>query len=421
MRKKQKSLFDIILLSCSVICAFIIGFYVYYHFFVKDKVIGVNYIDNQIPIDIVEKADNLTQEEIDYYEDRMLFNVNYYSNDKNNGIELQEMRLDYFTDYSLEINSCRSTGMQYIGDFETYKHKVGSETEANNRVVEDFYYYDTTNMISWNGGRVATQLNRNAVLIIKLYDSKDNCVKPFSFQLTGNYAKYGRFLFWTFETEHHWYDYGDVFADVMNAVKTNSQGYGDYYVKLDLSEYFTVNEYDKDTGKYVADRTADIIKNYAVLKFHYDENGAVNANQSLFSQIECNRNYGITEVDTTYWQAKTIYNLTNSSLQLRYSDVYHGYIASLSMDNKRILNNSITNITIDLDTTKNIVGIDYNGFENVKIETLTLISSKNENITFYLLDSSLRNTEIETLRKPSNIILNVSETAINNEYTGVTI
>ena len=68
------------------------------------------------------------------------------------------------------------------------------------------------------------------------------------------------------------YNYLNVFADCMQAIRSNSAGYGDYYITVDLSEYFTIRELDEH-GKYKQDDVTDIIKNYSVLKFHYDENG----------------------------------------------------------------------------------------------------------------------------------------------------
>lgn len=410
--------------NCCLVFLAVIGvmvsiIYAYYHFFVKDTTIGVNYVGEQIPIDLMEKAEDLTEEEIDYYENRVLFNVNYYSNDKNNGIELQEMRLDYFTDYSLNLNACRSTGMQYLGDFETYTREVNSESEANRRVVEDFYYYDTTNMVSWTGGKVATQLNRNAMLIIKIDD------RAFSLQLTGKYDTYGRLwgFLWNVKQSTTYYDYGDVFADVMNAVKSNSRGYGDYYITLDLSVYFTVNEYDTETGKYVADRTTDIIKNYAVLKFHYDENGARNSTQSLYGIIACNPSYDVEDrnVDTTYWQERMVYTLTNKDLIYRYSETYDGYFVSLSMDMKTLfadMPRAKVNVSINTQYNDyNIVGIDYNGFENFEIDTLTIKSTSAT--TFHLMDKSLSNTSLQKLKHSNNITFDIAENAVDSEYSEV--
>ena len=421
--------------NCCLVFLAVIGVcislaFCYYHYFVKDKTTGVNYISDQVPIDLVQNAEDLSSEQLSIYEDRVLFNVNYYSNAKNNGIELQELRLDYFTDKSLMTTTCRSTGMQYLGDFQTYETSVWTKDEADNKVVKDFYYYDTTNMISWSGGNIATQLNRKQLLTIKI----DN--RPFQIQLTGEYRTWhyksktfiGRWLGFDSYTDTY-YDYGDVFYDVMNAVKSNSAGYGDYYITVDLSKYFTVYEYNENTGKFVEDTTSDVVKNYAVLKFHYDENGARNSTQSLFGIIECNSKYDIVEdkIDTTYWQERMLYTLTEKDFNYRYSDVYNGYFASLNLDTKKMfadMPRAKVNIILNLqsqylkDNKINIVGFDYNGLENFEIDTLTIAG---ESQTFYLLEKSLYNTNLQTLKYSSGITFDFSYDAINNEYTGVVL
>ena len=86
-----------VLLACIgvvVICAF-----AYYAIFNEDITIGVNNINDQVALDIIEKiekADDLTQEQIDKYKDRYFMNFNYYDNSKKNGVELAELRFDYF-------------------------------------------------------------------------------------------------------------------------------------------------------------------------------------------------------------------------------------------------------------------------------------------------------------------------------------
>ena len=42
--------------------------YLYVHFFDNTITTGTNYIDNQTPVDLVEKEEDLTQDQIDYYE-----------------------------------------------------------------------------------------------------------------------------------------------------------------------------------------------------------------------------------------------------------------------------------------------------------------------------------------------------------------
>ena len=404
---------------CFVSVCIIIAF-VYYHFFVKDITIGVNNINDQVAVDIV-KDEDLTPEQKNEFEERWFMEASYYSNDKENGIELQELKYNYFTGYNLTQDEYRSTGMQYIGDFATYVEEVGSEKEAQQSVLSEFYYYDTTNGITWSGfkgqyGSVATTLNREQVFIIKI----DN--RPFSIQLTGQYDIYGKLFgfLWNVKKATVFFDYGDVFDCVFTAIKSNDKGYGDYYITLDLSQYFSIKEYDTESKKFKEDDVTDIIKNYAVLKFHYDENGARNSTQSLFGSIECNSKYDTVEdeIDTTYWQERVVYNLTANDLTLRYSEFYEGSFVSLPMATKELFANMgrvKVNVVLDL-TNTNIVGLDFNAFENLELDTVRITGTRR---TFYLLEKSLYNTKLLRLEHSKEITLDFAENAVNNEYAEV--
>ena len=414
--------------NCSFVFLAVIGLLVsiafgYYHFFVHDITVGSNYIDNQIALDIV-KSDDLTEEQKNEFEDRYFLEANFYSNAKNNGIALQELRLNYFTDYSLLSTAYRSTGMQYLGDLKQEDLTLVETTkeEADQNEPKGFSYYDTTNGISWDGNKIRTQLNRESCFTIKI----DN--RPFQIQLdkTFEWTTYKRQWYtlwiWNKPTKHViMYNYLNVFADCMQAIRSNSAGYGDYYITVDLSEYFTIRELDEH-GKYKQDDVTDIIKNYSVLKFHYDENGARNSTQSLFKCIDCNPSYDVEDknIDTTYWQERMVYNLTDKDFVYRYSEVYGGYFVSLSVDMKtRFTNMPRAKVNVNIQAVfndKKIVGIDYNGFENFEIDTLTITG---ENQTFYVLDKGLYNTKIQTLKRSSGITLDFAQNAINNEYAEV--
>ena len=416
--------------NCSFVFLAVIGLLVsiafgYYHFFVHDITVGVNYVDNQIALDIV-KSDDLTEEQKNEFEDRYFLEANFYSNAKNNGIALQELRLNYFTDYSLLSTTYRSTGMQYLGDLkqEDLTLVETTEEEANQNEPKGFSYYDTTNGVSWDGNKLRTQMNRESCFTIKI----DN--RPFQIQLnkTFEWTTYKRQWYtlwiWNKPTTHViMYNYLNVFADCMQAIRTNSAGYGDYYITVDLSEYFTIRELD-EKGKYKQDDVTDIIKNYSVLKFHYDENGARNSTQSIFKCIDCNPSYDVEDknIDTTYWQERMVYNLTDKDFDYRYSEVYDGYFVSLSVDMKtRFADMPRAKVNVNISTTfddKNIVGIDYNGFENFEIDTLTITG---ENQTFYVLDKGLYSTKVQTLKRSSGITLDFAKNSINNEYVEVVL
>lgn len=416
--------------NCSFVFLAVIGLLVsiafgYYHFFVHDVTVGTNYVDNQIALDIV-KSDDLTEEQKNEFEDRYFLEANFYSNAKNNGIALQELRLNYFTDYSLLSTAYRSTGTQYLGDLKQEDLTLVETTkeEANQNEPKGFSYYDTTNGISWDGNKIRTQLNRESCFTIKI----DN--RPFQIQLdkTFEWTTYKRQWYtlwiWNKPTKHViMYNYLNVFADCMQAIRSNSAGYGDYYITVDLSEYFTIRELDEH-GKYKQDDVTDIIKNYSVLKFHYDENGARNSTQSMFKCIDCNPSYDVEDknIDTTYWQERMVYNLTDKDFVYRYSEVYDGYFVSLSVDMKtRFAGMPRAKVNVNISTTfndKKIVGIDYNGFENFEIDTLTITG---ENQTFYVLDKGLYNTKIQTLKRSSGITLDFAQNSLNNEYAEVVL
>jgi len=422
-------LFKVIANVCLVFLAFIsalvsIG-YVYYHFFVKDYTVGVNYIDNQIGLDVI-KSEDLSDEEKNQFEDRVFLQANYYSNAKNNGIALQELNLNYFTDYTLTSDKYRSTGMQFLGDLrqEDLTIMSGTSNEAQKYQSSSFSYYDSVDGISWSGNKLNTQMNRDSKFVVKI----DN--RPFQVQLTGEYVYSETSGWWIFEhtTEHKVkYTYLNVFVDCMDAIRSNSAGYGDYYIIVDLSEYFTIYEYDSTTGKYKEDDVSDIIKNYSVLKFHYDENGARNSTQSLFKCIDCNPSYDVVDknINTNYWQERVCYTFDANDFVYRYSDVYNGYFVSLSMDTKTLFANmprSKVNINIDLesqyliDNNINIVGIDYNGFENFEIDTLSIHGKEQ---TFYILEKAMFDTKLQTLKRSNNIKLEIATNSINSEYVEV--
>lgn len=412
------------LVFVAIICVGISLLYGYYHFFIHELTVGVNYIDNQIGLDI-KKAESLTEEQKNELEDRYFLEANFYSNSKKNGIALQELKLNYFTDYNLMSTGYRASGMQYLGDLkqEDLVLKETTKEQANKDEISGFSYYDTTNGISWDGGKLRTQLNRESTFVISI----DN--KPYQIQLDKVYewTTYQRQWYtlwiWNKPTTHTiYYNFLNVFADCMQAIRSNSAGYGDYYITVDLSEYFTIRAYDPETGKYKQDDVTDIIKTYSVLKFHYDENGARNSTQSLFKCIDCNPSYDIEEeaIDTTYWQERFVYTLTNKDLDLRYSEVYKGYFASLNVDTKTMFANmprAKVNVVIEMTGDKPIIGINYNGFENFEIDTLTI----NGQGTFYLLNKALYNTNVQTIKHNSDLVLDIATDATNNNYLEVAL
>ncbi len=403
--KVFKTMGNIALCFLAILSVLITVAYGFYSYFVDDITIGVNNISDQVAID-VKAAEDLSDEELLQYEERWFMEANYYSNNKKNGIVLQELNFNYFTSFELEENDYRSTGMQ-----KTNKHHVSQNTVINadvnsNLIDHGYYYYDSVNGISFVGSvnavtSVATRLTRKTDLIIKI----DN--KPYTIRLDGYYDRPNQWWdIFDWNDENIYFTYGDLFASVMRAVETNSAGYGDYYVTLDLSKFFSIREMTSD-GKFTADNVTDVIKNYAVIKFHYDENGATRSSQSIFGQIECSKAYDTEKVD--YWQERMVYTLTEKDLTYRYSESYDGYFVSLDAETKKFFDSMPTSkLLLEFDFESlwcadkgyNVIGFDYDAFSGFYIDTLTVKSAPK---TLYVKDNSFDNATVKTLKYSSGI------------------
>ena len=65
-----------------------------------------------------------------------------------------------------------------------------------------------------------------------------------------------------------------------------------------------------------------------------------------------------------------------------------------------------------------IVGFDYNAFEGLELDTLTI---RGETQTFYLLENSLFGTSLKTIKRSESITLDGLETAIDSEFAEVVL
>lgn len=405
----MKKIINLSLFILALIGLAISAFAVYYYLFNDDITVGTNYVGVIETADLINSED-LTEEEVNEYEQRYFMEVNYFDNSNENGEALQEIKFNYSSDYLLTDSF--ATGMQYLGKFEAELRNPDSEHNINNYVSSAFNYYDSYDRIDWKS---TTNLNRNNILIISIDGH------PYSIKLDGKIdKKFDVLSLFSITYETIYFDYSDVFASVMDAVESNSAGYGDWYFKMDLSKYFTIQKLDPETGKFLEDDITDIIKNYIVVKIHYEENGAVSSTQSMFGIIYNDPNYDLDEnPDTSYWQERVVYNLTEQNLNLRWSDTYAGYFASLSLADKALFESmprTKVNILLDISNSQ-IIGFDYNAFEDFELDTITITSSSTK--TFYFLDSSIINTNLNALEHSAEIIIDYDENAYNNEFSEV--
>lgn len=376
-------------------------FTLYYYFFNKDITIGTNYITTVQTGEVINEEE-LTDEEIEEYNEAYFMELNYFSNDLENGIELQELKLNFASDF--QLSDYFATGMQHIGDYEHTEQKFASKHNVDTYVWPDFNYYNGYDNIDWQSTML---LNRKSNLPISIDDE--------AYTITLDKIDFKKILI--FEYNKTAYTWPSLFAEMFDAVKSNSASYGDWYIKFDLSKYFTVKKYNEETKKFENDDLSDQVFNYVLVKVHYEENGAVAASQSLFNIIDNNPTYGEDEtIDSSYWQERIVYNLTEEQLNLRYSETFEGYFASLPLSTQALIedNDRVTvNVIIDMNNT-NIVGFDYSAFKDFEIDTITIKSSTSK--TFYMLKNSLIDTNLKTILKTSLVSIDYAEDSTNNEF-----
>ena len=395
-KKKTKKWLEIALVTLALIGLVFILIYYYYEYFNTSSTTGITNIGSQLAVD-VQNSEEMSDEELAQAEERYLFEAKYYKNADNSGIEVQEVKLNYFTSTQLRQEDYRSTGMQFLGNYEATWNEVANEGEANAAVNNAFYYYDSTDGLTYSGydgsfGSVATKLNRDEKLIINI----DN--KPFQLQLTGQYSTYGKILWWDVETMVYYYDYGDVFYTIMKAVKSNSLGYGTHYMTLDLSEYFTVHEYDETTKKFYEQPYVDFFKTYGAIKFTYEKKGLKQATQSLFGAIEGDTAYGKTEFDTDFWKAEQVFQLTINDLSVRYSEALDSNLYYLDPNKIAELQDVPVDIYLYFNGS-NKVGLDYEAFKGLQINKLTLESYYGfSNFELSILNGAFDGTTINELQ-----------------------
>ena len=390
--------------------------YIYYKCFYDKYITITNYIGDQVAPEL-KSSEELNNDELQAYQDRCFIDVRLMSNKNKNGIRLQELKFNFFSDYSLSKDSYISAGMQQIGELDDIDETYMDMDKVDDVVVDGYYYYDSVDGVSYKGGygnnSIGTIFNRN----LKMTISIDN--EPYQIQLTGKQEEFGNSIFGKFSLGYSYYHYGTLFNTLIRAVETSSMGFGDYYLsKCNLSKFFSVYKYEN--GKVNTENLADWIDTYCVVKVHYDENGAESVRSSMYGIIMADPTFGVSDKwNSDYWQETFNINLTEQQLKFRTSEEYNGNLLYLPVE----LINEINNykrikvlVNINLDNVENVVGFDYQAFKGLEIDTLTITSSNNQDLT--LLNESLYDTNLKTLKRSSNINLILIE-AVNNTFVEV--
>lgn len=432
---------NIILVVLMCISAIVCGLYLYYHFFVKPNhdTIGVNYFDYQTPTDILDIND-ISDSDIEMYQNRTLFEFSYYDNSLDNGIEMFDFKINHFTDSTLTTSTCRSVGLQgyydYTLTFNPSSPKLKDVEYLLNRDL-DIYYYTFQDDISWAGyyydsNGTNSAFNNDSKFIVSINNN------PYLIQLNGTrkIIKDKKFLGIKVGEEEETVNltWLELCVEIMYSVQTNSKGYSDGYFIFDCSDYFKdIKAYNPETKKFDKIPDVDITKNYSYVKFTYSNNGVTKASQSLFGLVKGDPNYGMEDNDILledYWKANLNYIIDettvingNKVLEYKYMELYDADYVSLNLSSKAVINSlpdKSVDVVIDINKINKLMNINLQGlyigaFQNLEFNSLTIIGAGN----FKILEKALVDTKIKTIKHSYNLHLDFSENSTNSDFVEV--
>ena len=290
-KKNKTSALDIFtntLAVLSVLALFVIGYGIY--FFVTYSSETVTSV----------QIDSLT-----YAEDKTFpLEVNYYSNESNNGEEVFEFKINYYmnpeqpTDLD-EIKDIYTTGIQWIDGVEFAQQGSNIGWGTTNYLVPagEYYYYN----MSGDTGFSATNE----------FSSNDRWLMDFSGHLgllvqKGDIEQSKGFLWWG---SYYRYDINSLMSLVYDSIQGLSPG--DYVLTLDMSEFFDIKAYNEETKQFDLATDSDSNFVYINARIHISASGMADSSQSIFNMVENNDSWTFEGVSAgNFYDAETVFTLT---------------------------------------------------------------------------------------------------------------
>lgn len=349
-------------------------------------------------------------EEVAPEEPERTLTINYYSNENSNGTVLQELMFTAYADFNFTEKIY--LGMQVTYDYElivnTAKVKTDEELLAyyNSWYDTSFNYYVSHDGVSY---KEITPISRQNILYLSI-DGEPYALKMDKYNSESNYALFGLIL----TSYKAWVaTYSSLFANLMDTVESCSYGFGDYEIAPNLSKYFSLYKFNTQTNKLEnTDVLSDYVSTFVTTRVHYDKNGAVASNQSLFGIINYDPSYDHTGItDVNYWKYYTIHTIDLSKCSLRYSELYQGNLLTLnSALISKLQSDDYVKFRIKIDCSdSSIVGLDFYAFAGVVIDSVELINN-GENKDFYICDYALPNLSNDKINA-TNLNLIISDNA----------
>ncbi len=336
-------------------------------------------------------------------EEKYFIEAEYFSNENKNGIENFGLMLNYYTDVSMpELDEegnfitdkyYYSSGIQFKNGFE-FSDKIkdsGSyfnQKYVHNLIPEDCIYYNIDNQADTAFTATKSLANQNKWI----YDINGQLCKIATTKKP-EYVSTDSFLFQ--KTKHYRsMDINFAMYRIFNSVKSLDDG--EYVLTFDLSDFFEIVLYNKETQKFDIKATTQDEWTFVKVLVKKSSDGLITSSQSMFNSYlgDSDWSYYNNEKIEDFWKGQVIYNIKADE----YETVMVDNLTLLKLKNKTIKYlNSFSNIriiaNIDLDnlyidnTKVNINGFADNAFGDLEIYEVNLQTT---NITtFYTYDKTL--------------------------------
>ncbi len=313
--------------------------------------------------------------------------INFFSNEKKNGIHCTELKFNYYTDTTIptsddEYKFVYSSGVQLFDDFRALKRN-------DNRV----FAWSIDEYIDFVNARYYNSVYGQSYSAISKLSPSDNWIMDYSMKTTDeqgqekishNLAK----IFQRGATFHdrgvfgiknyYVYDVNRLIVDLLTIVSRLDSGV--YITPFDMSNYFDYKIYNQETKQFES-ITSDDQDCFVSIKITKTDNGLVRANQSLYNQIDYNADYaydGVVAKD--YAEARAGYILTESDFVVLDNELYLKERARKYLVN---FPKMYLQVVLDLDNLESCSGFSKDIFSSLDVLNISLTATRSQKFYVY--------------------------------------
>ncbi len=299
-------------------------------------------------------------------EETFFIDINYYTNRNGNGVEVFELKFNYYTDTALpdkkedgtyDTKYMYSTGIQSIGDVASEFplgegllkgiNSIFTGSRYNEVKIQNAYCYATeiggTSFASLELQKLTDQdywiydIGGELCLIQTIENARLSTGNP-------EYAKFNYQTLWI--KDYTIIDTSYFIASIFDSVKTMPEG--EKIFSLNLSEYFFVS-LQNDDNTFNTTPTDDVNYLYANIRVNIEKDGMIESGQSMFGIVQNDPDWSLYGGEAeSYWQVRTDYTIDNDDFTAVFQDgVYYAKIKQSCADYLSAFN--YLNIVIDLD------------------------------------------------------------------------